>query len=341
MLFLALGWAFLQLRVDYVLLTPGPAVDVAPMISIEGTPGRPAGSILLTTVISDMDTTVPELIQSKLTGRGEAMPKREFIPPSMSMEEYNRAIMEMMEESKTVAKIAALRQMGYQVDATGEGALVQALLPGTLAEGILREGDVLVEVDGQQIHAAPDLVNLVRRLKPGSMVSVKALRNNDLFETRVSTRESDTEPGIAVIGILVKTHKFGSNLPVQIEIDSQNIGGPSAGLMFTLGIMDAMEGHVITAGHKVAGTGTISLDGAVGPVGGVGPKVIGAEEAGAEYFLSPSDNYEAAKLASKRIQVVPVATLGDAVSFLKSLQPVQASPSVLSGPFELSLPAAA
>ncbi len=314
------------------------------MISVKGTEALPRGSFLLTTVYSDMDTTITKLVQSQMSGRAVILPRRELVPPAMSMEEYSELVMEMMEESKTVSKIVALRQAGVEVQATGEGARVQKLLPGTMAEGILQEGDVVVEAEGQRIQAAPDLVNLVRRQKPGAAVSLKVMREGDPFEVQVGTKESDSEPGIAVIGILIKTHQFGHNLPVQIEIDSENIGGPSAGLMFTLGILEALEGRGLAAGHRVAGTGTISLDGSVGPVGGIGPKVIGAEEAGADYFLAPQDNFEAAKQAARRIQVIPVATLGDAVSFLRGLRPAARGamvPFVPPARLDIPLPAAA
>ena len=239
----------------------------------------------------------------------------------MSVDDYSRAVVEMMEESKTIAKIVALQRLGYDARATGEGARVEQLMPGNTVEGILRVGDIVVSADGQVVQTASDLVNTVRRHKPGELVSFTIRRGDATSEARANTKESDGEPGIAVVGVLIKTYNFGHNLPVQIQIDSENIGGSSAGLMFTLGIVDAMTPGGVTAGHKIAGTGTISLDGSGGPIGGVTQKVMGAETSGAEYFLSPAENYEAAKRAARRIQVVNVATVDDAVTFLKTLRP--------------------
>lgn len=291
------------------------------MISVKSADARPKSSFHLTTVYSDMDTTLAELIQSRFSEDVQLLPKREVIPPSMSPQEYTHLITDMMEESKTVAKIVALRHLGYDVKATGEGARVERLLPGTMAEGILAEGDVVVAADGQSIETANDLVNLVRRKEPGSKVSLTVQRAGDTFRAEVGTKESDTEPGIAVIGILIRTHLFGHNLPVQIDIDAENIGGPSAGLMFTLGIIDALREKGLAVGHKVAGTGTISMNGEVGPVGGIAQKVIGAERAGAEYFLAPGANLEAAKRAARSIRVVRVDKIDDAIEFLDSLKP--------------------
>ena len=309
-------------------MTPGPALDIAPMVSIEGAEAHPKSHLFLTTVLSDMDVSVADWIRHRVDGAGELMPRQEVIPPDMSREEYGQLVTELMEESKVVAKIVALGRAGYEVKATGEGARVESLLPGTTAGGILQEGDVVVAAEGQQIQTATDLVNLVRRQKPGSTVSLSVQRAGDAFEARVATKESDSEPGIAVIGILIKTHNFGHSLPLRIDIDSQNIGGPSAGLMFTLAIIDALDADGLAPGHTVAGTGTMSLDGTVGPVGGVAQKVVGAEDAGAEYFLAPADNVEAAKGAAKRVKVVRVDTVDDAIQFLRTLKRPAASASV-------------
>ncbi len=320
-LFVTFGWAAAQFRLDYVVLTPGPAIDVGPMISVKNQDARAKSSLYLTTVYSDMDTTLAKLVQAQVGGKAEVLPRREVVPPTMSTDEYTRAVLDMMDESKTVAKVVALQKLGYDVQATGEGAQVEKLLPGNMAEGILKEKDIVTAADGLPVATANDLVNFVRRQKVGSAISLSVKRGTDSFEAKVGTKESDSEPGIAVVGILIKTYNFGHNLPVQIDIDSENIGGPSAGLMFALGIMDALNQQGLTSGHKVAGTGTMSLDGKVGPIGGVEQKVIGAEQTGAEYFLAPKDNFEAARKSARRIQVVQVDTVDDAIAFLKTLRP--------------------
>ncbi len=338
-----LSWAALQIRLDYVLLSPGPAMNVAPMIRIAGVDPRPSGSLFLTTVYSDMDATVAKWIENQFSGRSLLVPRRDVLPANMSMQQYNKLIGDMMEESKTVSKIVALQRSGYQVDVTGEGARVQSLLPGSTVEGILKPGDVIVTAEGQRVSGATDLVNLVRRQKPGSTLSLSVTRDGETQEITAPTKESDSEPGIAAMGILVQTHNFGSKLPMQIDIDTENIGGPSAGLMFTLGIIDALDPRGITAGHSIAGTGTISLDGTVGPIGGVAQKVAGAEQEGAEYFLSPADNYDEAVKAAHRIKVVKVGTIDDAVTFLKGLQPAASAtyPLGTAIPLRFPLPAVA
>lgn len=292
------------------------------MISVKDASAHSPKGLFLTTVYSDMDATVSRVIQAQVSGSAQVLPRKDVVPATMSSDAYNRAVLDMMDESKTVAKIVALQKMGYDVNATGEGARVEQLMPGNTVEGVLQVGDVVVEAAGRKVQTSNDLVNLVRRQKPGDTVALSFKRGTETLDATVKTKESDSEPGIAVVGILIKTYGFGHNLPVQIDIDSENIGGPSAGLMFTLGIVDAMTPDGITAGHKVAGTGTMSLDGSVGPIGGVTQKVLGAEQSGAEYFLAPKDNFEAAKTAAHRIQVIQVATVDDALVFFKTLQRV-------------------
>src|SRR5512133_1875049 len=111
--------------------------------------------------------------------------------------------------------------MGYDVKVTGEGARVEQLLPGNTVQGVLQVGDIVVGAAGQQVQTSNDLVNFVRRQKPGDSVSLTFKRGSDTRDVQVRTKESDTEPGIAVVGILIRTYGFGNNLPVQIDIDSE------------------------------------------------------------------------------------------------------------------------
>jgi PDZ domain-containing protein len=130
--------------------------------------------------------------------------------------------------------------------------------------------------------------------------------------------------GPARIGISIVQHNSGISLPFPVEIVPQKVsGGPSAGLMFTLGIYDLVTSQDLTGGRKIAGTGTIDLEGNVGPIGGVQQKMVAAERAGAEYFLSPTENYPDALAMATRITVIEVATAQDAINFLRSLPPLQ------------------
>jgi PDZ domain-containing protein len=132
--------------------------------------------------------------------------------------------------------------------------------------------------------------------------------------------------GLRLAGYPVDTDGTKVKLPFPVEINHQKTdGGPSAGLMFTLGVYDKLTSHDLTGGRKIAGTGTINLDGKVGSVGGIPQKVVAAERAGAQYFLSPSGNYQVALTYAKRMQVVKVNTAQEAIDFLNSLTPLSTS----------------
>jgi PDZ domain-containing protein len=144
------------------------------------------------------------------------------------------------------------------------------------------------------------------------------------MDVSVLTMEPLEAGGPARIGISVVQHNSGISLPFPVEIVPQKVtGGPSAGLMFTLAVYDLVTSQDLTGGRKIAGTGTIDLDGNVGPIGGVQQKVVAAQRAGAEYFLSPIENYPDALAMATRITVIEVATAQDAIDFLRSLTPLK------------------
>jgi PDZ domain-containing protein len=124
------------------------------------------------------------------------------------------------------------------------------------------------------------------------------------------------------VGIQIETAGFNYNPPFPISIETNKIsGGPSAGLIFTLSVYNSLISRDLTGGRRIAGTGTINLDGTVGPIGGVKQKIFSAEAVGATYFLCPADNYADAVSVAKTIQVVKVATVQQAIDFLRSLPP--------------------
>jgi PDZ domain-containing protein len=164
------------------------------------------------------------------------------------------------------------------------------------------------------------------KVQPGATVTLVVVRNQQHLTERVPTVKSPTAPHGAALGISIEAApplNFPSKLPIDIKIDAGNIAGPSAGLMFTLGILERLSPTDLTHGYKIAGTGTINIDGSVGAIGGVKQKVIGAEWAGAKYFFVPYDggNYaDAQKAVKPGMTLVPVHNLGDALHYLSTLK---------------------
>jgi PDZ domain-containing protein len=187
-------------------------------------------------------------------------------------------------------------------------------------------GDIITRLNDQPINSPDDLASQLKLLSEGAVLQLDVERNGQTLELNVPTM-APAEPGGPVqIGITVEAYITGYTLPFPVEIVQDKIvGGPSAGLMFTLAVYSLLDPAGLNGGWNIAGTGTIDLDGNVGPIGGVQQKVVAAERAGAQYFLSPAANYQDALAVANNIKVVEVDTAQEAVDFLKSLPAKNAS----------------
>jgi PDZ domain-containing protein len=243
-----------------------------------------------------------------------------------------------MDQSKTDATFVALTELGYDVTLIGTGAEVIETVPGSAADGVLQAGDVIVELNGERIEFRSDVLDLLEGSAVGDEVTLVVQRSVDeTDQSKAGTdedqpTESETieltlvlgphtdDPERPMIGVLLDNHDPIIEFPVDVTIDSQNIGGPSAGMMFTLQIMNQLTEDDITAGLRIAGTGTIARDGTVGPIGGIQQKVFGAIDAGADVVFVPADNYDAAlSAAGDDIDVVRVETIDDPLEYLDAV----------------------
>jgi len=230
----------------------------------------------------------------------------------------------MLQDSETTAIIVGLRLAGYPVAINNDGVSIVSILPSSPAVAVLQPDDVITGVNGNPVIYPADLTKRLESATPGSTINLTIERHGETMYVSVRTMEPLEAGGPARIGISIVQHNSGTSLPFPVEIVPQKVsGGPSAGLMFTLGIYDLVTSQDLTGGRKIAGTGTIDLEGNVGPIGGVQQKVVAAERAGAEYFLSPTENYPDALAMATRITVIEVATAQDAINFLRSLPPLQ------------------
>jgi Lon-like protease len=221
-----------------------------------------------------------------------------------------------------VAAVVALRAAGYPVDITGQGAEVESLIEGMPAQGVLQVGDIIVAVDGQPIDTTNALIQAVTRHRVGDQVTLTIRRDGQTQDLQVGTRSSPTEPGRPIVGVTVSTYLFDVRMPFPVDVESDNVGGPSAGFMFALGILDAVTDGDLTRGYYIAGTGTIGQDGVVGAVGGAAEKALAAEQDGAQVFLVPKDDSEEARRWVKQLQIVPIERFDDAIHALCGLPPL-------------------
>jgi PDZ domain-containing protein len=217
-----------------------------------------------------------------------------------------------MDESKVLAAVVALRKLGYKVDPSAVD--VTEVRPGAPADGRLRPGDQLVRADGRPVVSIAQLQDVIRGHHAGDTLALGVKRGTTDVPVEVPVGLDGGQPRIGV----VLREKYGK-LPVPVSIDTENIGGPSAGLMFALSIYDRLTPGDLTGGRRIAGTGQITEDGSVVPIGGIAEKLVGARRHGATMFLLPRGNCEEAfDHPPPGLRLVPVSSVSDAIAFLQS-----------------------
>ena len=322
----------LALPVPYVLLKPGPTFNTlgefgnTPLISISGHAQYPTGGHLDMTTVSviggqDARVSLLDALRGWLDGSTAVVPEELIFPPDTKPDQVQQQNADDMRESQDHARVAALRYLNIPV--TTELVVASTIADGPAAKAGLQSGDVIVAVDGEKVTSAQQLRGIIGRHAVGDSVAVTYTRVGKSSTVKVGTIQSPDKPPRPIIGI---TPGERPNLPFEVTIGLKDVGGPSAGLMFALGIVDKLTPDELNNGAYVAGTGTIDDDGTVGPIGGVQQKIAAARARGATVFLTPAqDCAEAAAARPKGLRLVKVTTLADAVSSLQKLathQPV-------------------
>ncbi|HEX6497524.1 MAG TPA: PDZ domain-containing protein [Micromonosporaceae bacterium] len=313
-----LSLLFARVPVPYVELEPGPTVntlgtsDGHDVIKITGVPtSTSAGQLRLVTVQVAPEISIGEAIRGWFQHDYAVVPRELIYPPDQTEQQVDQQNAEDFKQSQNSAETAALRALHYPVQVT-----VTQLVANAAAQGHLEPGDVITSVDGEQVTSAQKLADLVRAKPVGSALAIGYTRDGAPATTTITTGAG--ENGKPALGVQVEQKQPH---PFEISFDLDKIGGPSAGLMFALGIIDKIDPTDLTGGIVVAGTGTIDDDGVVGPIGGVPQKMIGAREAGATVFLTPADNCaEAVANAVPGLRLVKVSSLDDALNALKALR---------------------
>jgi Lon-like protease len=303
---------------DSYLLLPDRAKPLAERVEVEGEKPSPPGGIYYVDVIVRQASLLEELAGPARPEGADLVPRHALVPPGSNFGERRRQNRELMERSEEIAAAVALRELGYEIDADPEGALVAGVDPEAPAAGKIAPTDVIVAVDGKTVATPDDLRELIAQRDPGESVRLRIQRGDEERTVTVGTIESRTEKGRPIVGIAVEQYAQ-IDLPVEVEIDLGGVGGPSAGLAFALDIVEELRGDV-DRGLTVAATGELELDGSVSSVGGVKQKVIGARRAGADVFLVPAgDNAATARQHAGDLRVVPVENFRQALRVLTTL----------------------
>ncbi len=308
---------FVQL--DYYVVRPSRAVNLKEIVAIEDSDGEDNGAFYLLTVTQNR-ANLFAAAYGYIHPQMRLNPKERVIPRDMDEQEYRELLREHMRESKYIAQVVALRRAGYDVDLESDGVEVIDFLENAPAEGYLEVGDIISSVDDTLVMLASEVQLLVKERAVGDEVTLDVMRNARELELSVPTGPHPDDETMPFLGIYIQTRPWEPVIPLDITMDTGNIGGPSAGLMFVLEILNQLTPDDLTGGKSVAGTGTIDLEERVGRVGGVPQKIFAAENAGIEYFLVPENNYDDARMAAKDIEIVSVSDLEEALQFLSFLQ---------------------
>ncbi len=311
--------AFL-LPVPFVRLAPGPTFDVlgdvdgTAVIAIEGTTTYPVdGSLDMTTVLESGGPrgglTFAAAIASWFNSADAVVPRELLFPDDMTGEQVRARQAMLFSTSESNAVAAAMTYLGKPVTVE---TVVTAVYGDTPAAGVLEPKDVLVSVDGKPVTDSGQVAQEIRSRPVGSEIAFEVERDGQREQVTVTSVPNPDDPAVPYVGIGVGP-LFSGPFPIDFAVD--RVGGPSAGLMFALGIVAKLSPDDLTGGRHIAGTGTIDPDGTVGPIGGIRQKLAGARAAGATMFLMPRAHCaEAAGHVPDGLTVVPVATLAQAVA---------------------------
>jgi Lon-like protease len=311
------------LPAPYAVSSPGPTRDTLgesrgePLVVVDGVETyESTGRLLLTTVSvaggPGYPVGLPMLLRGWVDDARAVRPVEEVFAPTETEEQIDQRNQAAMVSSQENATVAALEQLGYDVPTE---LVVVDPVEGTGADGVVAPDDVIVALDGVELGSFSQLTDLLAEVDPGSSVVLTVLRGGERVDLDIVT--GDSGAGRALLGVYIDPV---FELPFEVAIQIENIGGPSAGMMFALGIIDTLTPEDETGGQTIAGTGTVDLGGDVGAIGGIRQKLHGALRDGASWFLAPEGNCgEVAGFVPDGLRVVSVATLADARAAVEAI----------------------
>ncbi|MET7991142.1 PDZ domain-containing protein [Amycolatopsis sp. NPDC005232] len=313
-------------QVPYVAISPGPTYDTLgrdaagnEVVQVKGHETyQTNGELRMTTVSLNDGINLFTALGLWASGRYALAPREEYYRPGETNEQVKQENIQQLQDSQSNAQVAALRHLGYPVE-----VLAKEIVSGSPADHVLAPGDKLVTVNGTKVTEAADVAKALTNTKPGQTVQITFQADGQPERTVPITLAKRDDRTQGFMGLTAVDHAIA---PFNVNISLQDVGGPSAGLMFTLAIIDRLtppgkSDNNLAGGRHIAGTGEISETGEVGPIGGISFKVVGAREAGATDFLVPEHNCAEAKSAvPDGLNLIKVSTLDDALTQLQNLK---------------------
>jgi Lon-like protease len=318
-LVVVLTWLVGSVTVPYVELRPGPTFNTLGKLDSgkevievkDHASSTSAGQLRFVTVSVIDQLSLLDALRGWWQDDAAVIPRELIYPPDQTTAEVEKQNADDFKESQSSAETAALTRLGYPIKVS-----VDKVTTGMPADGVLKPGDVIVSVNGEKVTSAGQLGELVRGKPVGTELKIDVVRDGKPQTVTIKTAAG--ENGASQVGIGLKEdqpHPFTLAIPVD------DVGGPSAGLMLALGIIDKLDPVDLTGGKVIAGTGSIDNAGAVGPIGGVPQKLVAAKRDGATYFFTPKDNCaEAVANSLPGLPLVKVGTLDDALSALQTIR---------------------
>ncbi|MCM3386648.1 PDZ domain-containing protein [Ureibacillus chungkukjangi] len=324
-------------RLDYYIMKPGSAYDVSQFVTVEDGEKDHEGTMSLMTVAMAEATPLTYAI-SYFKEFEETFKEEDVRQEEEDEEEYTVRQLKLMTDSQFNALYIAFQKANLPYTIEYHGVTVLNVLAEGAADGELEAGDEIVEVDGVLIEKAQELTQILSTKKENDVVELVINRQDKLLDRTLTLKQIPGSEKVG-IGITYSESKFIKTEP-NVKVDADKIGGPSAGLMFTLEILNQLIDEDLTKGYSIAGTGEMYEDGTVGRIGGIEKKVVAADKDGVEIFFAPDDeiteamlnvnpalksNYQAAVETAEKIdtqmEIVPVKTIDDALNYIEKLKP--------------------
>ncbi|KXG43700.1 SepM family pheromone-processing serine protease [Tepidibacillus decaturensis] len=325
--------------VPYFITSPGSAMELSPMIEVQGG-YKEKGNFLLTTVALGTGN-LAYYLYTYLDPYMETLPKKAVLGENENPEDYSKRQLQVMKISQEDAMIAAFQAINQPIIVKNKGILVMEVVKGMPAENIFKVGDLIIEVDHQSIKEVKELLHILEKKKAGENIDVRFIREGKTYLKSIQLAKLSQQTSLDLETKSQSERRVGFGIyPAQerevipskkVVFNTEDIGGPSAGLMFTLEIINQLTSEDLTKGYQIAGTGTIQPDGTVGQIGGARLKVKAAYEKGAEIFFVPKDiatddiNQKEAEESNRSLgnplTIVPVSNVKEALKYLQGLSP--------------------
>ena len=300
---------------DYYFMSPGPPYQWN--IEIENVETYEYDGNLYQLTVRRDEANYFVYAWARLNSQIDLYPREVILPDGVTPQELSEISIQNMVTSENVAIAVALDSLDYEIESEGDGVLVVGLLDDSPVKDKLIKNDLIISINNELVRSASEFISMLRTYEIGDIVNIGLIRNEQelTIETKLIEHvEYENEP---MVGFLASTPNQQFIFPFEVDIKTGNVGGPSAGMMMALNVYNLLTEDDITNGKKIAGTGTIEIDGSIGPVGGVKQKVIAAKRANAGLILVPIANYEEASVfADDNTQIVAVNSFDNALNVI-------------------------